>query len=377
MSRRTIQVFNMSFLDMMTNFLGAVIILFLLAAQKMGEIPYKSVKGTAKVILNEKSQEINGKIDLKVGDALQAGDTLLVIIEKKVREDGKIATAPPKPVTPPKEQGVVLHDNQVVVDKTEFDRLKNNPTAENKCLIYPTIVKISPCNDNGTPNNADDDTYTAEIKVSGAGKCATLWRDDKSPGPAVYEKNKTYTFKMKDGPQKMTVSDNTNRDVQQIVQINPPPACAGAVVVKPVDTNNGGGGSIPPGINFQVEFDANMGNVDLYVEKEGHWVYGGKRRDDAIGQWTDEKIGFLSPGKTGLEKVRQLGTPVPGTYKIYAHYKKGNQGSMKVALIVSSKLTKQSQKFDIVVPLSGSNPKQGGGMLLKTVTVGANGSLKF
>jgi hypothetical protein len=378
MSRRSIQVFNMSFLDMMTNFLGAVIILFLLAANEMSKRPFPNVKATAKVVYNDLTRDINGKIDLSVLTptvALRPGDTLLVIVEKTISKKAEEAVAPPPPPRPNQGPtgGVIVNEDQVVVDKKKYEEALKNP-EQAECALFADVVKISPCNDKGTPENGDDDTYTVDIKVSAAGKCSStqLWKDNKGTGATPYSSAKTYTFKIKDGQQTITVSDMSS-PVSKSVTINPPASCVKKVVV--VDPPEF---PPPPGLNFQIEFDeANANaNVDLYVEKSGRWVYGARKNDDDIGRWDNAKRGFLSPGKTGIEKVTQLDVAhQPGTYKVYAHLKPGKTApsSIKVKLFISSQKGNQSKRSESNVNQTERGPKSGGGVLLKTVTVGADG----
>ena len=377
-SRRSIQVFNMSFLDMMTNFLGAVIILFLLAAKEMGKRPFPNVKATAKVVYNDLTKDINGKLENTVltTGTLKPGDTLLVIIDKTTSEKPPVAEAQQQPkYNGP--QGVQLDENQIIVDKKKYEEALKNP-EEAECAIFADVLKISPCNDKGTPENGDDDTYTVDIKVSGAGKCATsrLWKDNKLPGVTAYDKTKTYTFKIKDGPQSITVND-MGGSTSKTITINPPQPCTKQLASNPTPPKQIQEFPPPPGINFQIEFDESVGNVDIYVEKEGKWVYGGKRNDDRIGRWDNEKRGFLNPGKTGIERVRQLGAIQPGTYKVYAHYKpkSGSPPSLKVSLFTSSQKVMQARRFEFLVSQSKNSPRNGGGMLLKTVVVNADGTL--
>lgn len=377
-ARRSIQVFNMSFLDMMTNFLGAVIILFLLAAKDLEKRPFPNVKAEAKVIYNEKTRDISGQIPPGVLNALKAGDTLLVIIDKKVFEDGKSELAP---IKPPASNGVVLNEDEVVVKREEkdaYEAAKKNP--ESPCMIFTENIKVSACNNNNTPNNKEDDTYKVDLQLNYAGKCAAsqLWRDDKSSGVTKYGQTKSYTFKMKDGPQKITISDFGSPSVTKVVNINPPVPCDAS------NSNTAGTPKKqvfppPPGINFQIEFDEKSGqNVDLWVEKNGKYVFGNKRKED-FGTWDNDKRGFLNDQKTGLERVRQLGEPIPGTYKVYAHYRQSGTAppSIKVSLYLSSQKAQQSDKLEFNVPQSKNNPRSGGGMLLKTVTVLSDGSLKY
>ena len=368
----------MSFLDMMTNFLGAVIILFLLAAKDLEKRPFPNVKAEAKVVYNEKTRGISGQIPPSVLSALKAGDTLLVIIDKKVYEDGKTESAP---VPPKASAGVILGSNEVVVSREEkeaFESAKKNP--ESPCMIFTENIKVSTCNNNYTPDNKEDDTYKVDLLLNYAGKCSAslLWRDDKSSGVTKYGQSKSYTFKMKDGPQKIMVNDFGNPSVTKVINVNPPAPCT---------TETASAAKVPkrqvfpppPGINFQIEFDEKSGqNVDLWVEKSGKYVFGNKRKED-FGTWDNDKRGFLNDQKTGLERVRQLGEPIPGTYKVYAHYRQSGTAppSIKVSLYLSSQKAQQSDKLEFNVPQSKNNPRSGGGMLLKTVTVLSDGSLKY
>jgi|GEM_PF-3423151 len=384
-SRRAIQVFNMSFLDMMTNFTGAVIILFLLASKFQGDIPYKNVRGVATVDFNQANNKITGQLDPTklILSSIKPGDTLLVVVGKtmNVAEKKEIASTT---TTNTNSSGVRLQDDEIIVNREDYEK-KVDPVPPGACRLVPRLIGTSACNDNSTPNNSDDDTYTAEVNVELIGTCqsSSLWKDDLGT-TLSYNKPKKYTFKTKDASKTIQFFDYSNKDLKGSLFIPAPKPCnatAAGNTEKP-EFNP------PPGVNFVIEFDEQGGNnVDLYVEKNGQWVSGKKdgksRSNPNIGDWSDEKtnVTWIIKTKSDVEKVFQR-QPIPGTYRIYAHFKytpKENPlSSIPVKLAVSSRPGNQGRVFPAKkVALTKEPPPNGGGLLLKTVTVMPDGKLKF
>lgn len=374
----------MSFLDMMTNFTGAVIILFLLASKFQGDIPYKSVRGFATVDFNKANNRITGQLDPTklVLNSIKPGDTLLVVVGKTINEADK-KTQPDKPVAPGPTNGVVLKEDEIIVNKDDYK--PQQPVDPGVCRIIPRLVGTSACNDNGTPGNPDDDTYTAEVRVELIGPCkgSSLWKDDLGSTMA-YNNPKKYTFKTKESNKTIRFFDYNNQSIQDKLVIQAPAPCG---------SSNAGNTekpefNPPPGVNFVIEFDEEGGNnVDLYVEKNGQWVSGKKdgksRSNPGIGDWSDEKtnVTWIIRTKSGVEKVTQK-QPIPGTYRIYAHFKGTSKDNplnvIPVKLAVSSRPANQGKVFPAKkVPLTKEAPPNGGGVLLRTVTVMSDGKLKF
>jgi hypothetical protein len=375
----------MSFLDMMTNFTGAVIILFLLASKFQGDIPYKNVRGVATVDFNQFNNKITGQLDPTklILDSIKPGDTLLVVVGKtmNVAEKKEIAS---NTTTNTNSSGVRLQDDEIIVNREDYEK-KVDPVAPGACRLVPRLIGTLACNDNGTPKNPDDDTYTAEVNVELIGTCqgSSLWKDDLGT-TLSYNKPKKYTFKTKDPSKTIQFFDYNNKDLKGSLIIPAPKPCSSASAgnTEKPEFNP------PNGVNFVIEFDEESGNkVNLYVEKNGEWVCGRKdgksRSNPNIGDWTNEKtnVTWLVRTKSGVEKVVQK-QPIPGTYKIYAHFKgtpKDNPvNSVPVKLAVSSRQGNQGKVFSARnVPFTKEPPPNGGGLLLKTVTVLPDGKLKF
>ncbi|MCC7244348.1 MAG: hypothetical protein IT269_01600 [Saprospiraceae bacterium] len=247
-----------------------------------------------------------------------------------------------------------------------------NAPAPEQCTIYAAAQNVT-CNGQGS-KNAQDDTYTFELLVTKNGPCGSSW--------AAAGKTGQYTspvlfgpYKISQGVQKITVTDAKNSSISTVVTVNPPAPCS----------NGGGGGDTqwpqPPGqVNFYIKWGDTNQKVDLYVEKGGNWAYheNPNSRINGIGQWSSLKSTMFD--RTDVETVKQ-NKPVPGVYRVYAYYKGAKSGADKPSVNVdfyalSSLKPEGNRKYSVSVPNTDKSPKRGGGKLLATVTVLADGSLQ-
>ena len=105
-----------------------------------------------------------------------------------------------------------------------------NVTVDNSpCLIDATVVDVF-CDDNGTPNNPDDDTFTFDLLVTGDGN-PWGWTTDHVD---MYDYDATVTFGpylISDGTVSFTVHDTDNPTCQDEVIVLAPSPCS----VPPLD----------------------------------------------------------------------------------------------------------------------------------------------
>jgi Secretion system C-terminal sorting domain len=123
------------------------------------------------------------------------------------------------------------------------------PTAVCSCDIN-YIVSNNQCNDNGTPCDASDDTFTFEVMSTGTGSNGyDLFLNDwngKQYWNYFGEKSKLGPFKIKDGNVNLIIARNGDANCNKKFAVTPPTACskyavcdAGVIVSSPVAYSNG------------------------------------------------------------------------------------------------------------------------------------------
>ena len=361
MARREIQVFNMSFLDMMTNFLGAVIILFLLSAQNISKAP----AGSGLVRKVEGSYDLDRLVLHGQTTNVKIGDTLMLVVKDNqvvASSDNKGYATDPKPARP-------------YVDTTGMTK-PNNP---GEAIIIESAI-TSKCNDAGTPKPWDD-SYTIDIKVTKSGKKGIFCYIDNQL--VTYDKNTTLgPFLILNGTKTLSIRDGQNASLTKNVPINPPQPCSKSDPPPPPAI------TAPPVagmINFYAKWDDPKDKVNIYVKKGSRWVYGGKTHDDQIGAWSEleAKTGIFKRENTNVETVRQNSNFIPGTYQIFLHYKgtkgmKHPQKEVSVTLwLINAKYPSETKQFPVKIPYSKNSPIRGAGKALVTVEITNDGHFKI
>ena len=235
MSRRESSFFNLSFLDLLTSALGAVIFLFIITPK--GGAPAARVQQLAVYM-----DTVNHKVFGVMPDSLwqkQVGDTLFTVVVdyKTLPEQHK-----------EKERVIVLNEPPPrPVEKPVKVSRKEEPDQENKPEEKPEQ------------------------------------KPESKPTEAT------------------------------------PPAPA-----PPAPVYRGDAPSVPCNLSFELAWQDVQDNVDLFVCKGGDCVYGGRKRDRAIGEWDSGKSRnrlFGNDLRTTQEAVRQFDAVIPGEYSLYAHFK--------------------------------------------------------
>lgn len=367
MARREIQVFNMSFLDMMTNFLGAVIILFLLAAQNVSKLP----AGSATKLKVEASLDPDRLIIHARSVGAKVGDTLLFVITDTERLSCK--------------QAIVGRDKssskRPYVDTTGIWKTKL-PIAQQPEAIFIAQIEVSDCKNND-PNKAEDDSYTVTLQVEKTGKL----------GSRCFVEGQLYPYKssivlgpflIKDGAKTLNVRDELNGTLTKTLKVYPPAPChkEEEVAGGGDSGDNKGQPNLPGAINFYAEWDDPNDYVNIYVKKENRFVFGGHKRDADIGEFVEFSSGgstIFNRKNTNVEAVRQLQKHIPGTYQVYLHYR-GNKDDAKTksevpvkVWLINKVFPGESQPFSVRLRQTDKNPRRGGGLLVVTVEITQDG----
>ena len=314
MSRRSIQVFNMSFLDLMTDALGAVILMFLIvpkgrsiADATAGRIP--QVKDTAYMKLGLGDHSLWNVLPDTTVKKLKVGDTLLVIVkEYKQMPKG---------------------DDVAVVDPSDW-RTGGKTIPEGQKLVDQNAQLVDP-----NKKQVDKDAQLVDPNKKQVDKDAQLV-----------------------DPNKKQVDRDFKPGDKEIPPANIP-------------TNVG---AVPGAIAFQISWSDNTCDADIIVKRENAKVWGDRTSDSKIGRWTDSRKGLFSPTTTS-ETVYQ-DQFIEGTYEIYARFderkdKKDTRDKLNVTcLLVNKKFPQQSQQFDKSIAYDKTTQ----GTFLARVTVKADGS---
>ncbi len=291
MSRRKAELFNLSFLDLLTSALGAVIFLFVITPK--GGAPAAKVQQAAVYIDTSQMQVFGG-----LHDSLRhkrVGDTLFAVLV-----DYKTMPKPEKPIVRTEPRHV---PEQVKKPEDRASRPEQKPEPKNN-----------------------------EPKV-------------KKPAPE----------RPKPSPQKPEQP------------------------VAKVPDYKGDAPSVPCKVSFELNWRSADDNVDLFVCKGGNCVYGGRKRDNDIGQWDSGKSRnrlFGNDLRTNQEAVRQFDDPIPGEYKLYAIFKDSEKNRNTVivnGLIYTQNEAGQERGTTFTQPLSIGKKR----VLIGTVVLQKDGNFKF
>ncbi|MEL6987182.1 MAG: hypothetical protein AAGK97_05070, partial [Bacteroidota bacterium] len=143
---------------------------------------------------------------------------------------GVAQTLGPFPIS----NGIVVFD---VLDNqepfcTELVIVNPPPTCSNNsgsCSINPLSIQNILCNDQNTPSDPSDDTYTFAITVTGSMTSDSGWVSN-SPSNDAGAYNQSYVFGpflISNGSFILTISDANDASCQQSIEVVPPSACSG------------------------------------------------------------------------------------------------------------------------------------------------------
>ncbi len=365
MARREIQVFNMSFLDMMTNFLGAVIILFLLAAQNVSKSPGSGMVRKVEGSFDQDRLIVHGQVP---NAAL--GDTLMLILKDNdpVLRSNAIASIG--------NSGIGRREERKYVDTTGM-RIAKLPVNQRPEAIFIESATTSDCNDARTTDKTNDDTYTITLKALKLGKASSGYTVD---GRTATYQNQVVLgpYKMSEGKKKLVVKDAMDGILTKEIEINPPTPCKSNVPPPPPPPLPAAP-KVPGKVNFYVSWEDPNDKVNIYVRKGRKWVFGGRPSDSSIGEFSElrSNTGPFNRKNTNVETVRQMNQFIPGVYEVYAHLREDRRSKTKeipISLwIINEKFPYESKEYTYKLNPTDNNPRNSGGKLLKTVEITTEG----
>ncbi len=325
----------MTFLDLMTNMTGAVMILMLFAMIDAGKKVCPSIPHSGRIVFDPETGKFTGEIEHR-GQAVENGDSILVAVTgfQPFPKPGEVPQCPP--CTLP--HGGKPCDRNHCPDP---DRHKlQDPGPPKECSIALS-TQVSGCEGN--------DTYTVRVSVTKVGgACATAWTDGKGTW-AYGSEAKFGPYAIAEGNKTITVWDSQNTGMRRTVTVMPPPKCSGGggnsqVVV--VEQNKVG--YVPPGRRVILFWENEASNIDIIVEKYGGGKIRGGQNDKSWGEWYRDKAKWM--GRRSTEEGVKIYTT--GRYTIYAKNKTGRSGPalQKVKLALTNSIgTRESQEYDFDV----------------------------
>jgi hypothetical protein len=121
-----------------------------------------------------------------------------------------------------------------------IDNICLRPAGSAACAII-AAASTPICNNNGTPNNATDDTYGFSVNISKTGSCGTNWSGGGQNG--VYGISAAFgPFAISGGNRSITFNDVNNPTVTSTITVIAPATCSGSVgggCIGNLLTNNG------------------------------------------------------------------------------------------------------------------------------------------
>jgi hypothetical protein len=314
-ARRNISTFNMSFLDMMTAALVAMMLLFIISDGSIVKNNSTSTFPTlvkAKLNFDKESNQVWGEMNSKP----KLNDTLLVVVNGFEKFPSSESAPIAANLSSNDYNAKVDSKTQVIISKDEYNQLKLKkgiPPDQKLVSKNATILTANQTAIDKSKLNMLREVGTDEV-VCKANKCKDCQPSQSSPKCV---------------------------------------SCMGLGE-----------------LTFQIDWTGAENNADLYVERVGGGTVSYKNT-------TDKQIGIFIRFKTMFGKgvktseVVYQEAIIPGTFNIYASVFKSKQPSVNVRGVVCGRNSSSSSvSFE-----SKSVPVGNSKVLLGTVTIGANGSI--
>lgn len=110
-------------------------------------------------------------------------------------------------------------------------------TCSNQCNIVSTVTNIV-CNDNGTPSNPDDDTFTFDVNVSGSNTGSSWVSNDPNNNSGTYNSVVNFgTFLISGGDLSFTIHDIDNSNCSTSVFVAAPSTCSNKCSISATASN--------------------------------------------------------------------------------------------------------------------------------------------
>jgi hypothetical protein len=345
MSRRKTDSMNLSFLDVLTSGLGAIIFLFIIMPKGDENTAYAPVEVQAELYMDSTSGSIWGMPD-RPQKVYKKGDTLTIVLSDFKALDTILNKDNNKL------EGTI--NQQLLATIENMSRAaamhKSNP-MNNNLLNTPSVnVQIY-----DKRNNLDDSNYINRPYMRPKTMISQpIVYSNVAPKRDVPLDSNLFLPKKEDKINAQTEAKN---------------------VIRPAN---------PCKVAFEIKWQNMTDNVDLYVYKGSQVVCGksGLRANKNIGEWDSGKSRnrlFGNDLRTNQEAVRQFAGIVSGEYKIFAQFKEtlkpdSTQSVNLTGLVYThnEKGEEKSKAFNASIPLSKKEKT-----CIGTVTLNADGAINY
>jgi len=329
----------MTFLDLMTNMTGAVMILMLFALKEGQNKPCPRIPYQGKVYYDPQSGKVFG--DLAPSSAgVETNDSVLVTVVgfQDFPKPSEAAVCPPC---------TQLHGKEKC-DRTHCDDPacpKGSGTPEQECSIALS-TQASGCQ--------GKESYTVKVSVSKSGACASDWTDGSGRTWAYGSEITFGPYPIAQGAKTITVWDSQSPPMRRSATVLPPTGCGNAGGKDPtiIQIEKRLVGYVPPGRRAILYWENEASNIDIIVEKEGGAKIKGGQNDRDWGEWYRDKSKWM--GRRSTEEGVKL--YAIGTYKVFAKNKTGPSGpdTQKVKLALTNSIgARESVENDFQISKDG------------------------
>ena len=301
MSRRSVSIFSVTFLDLMTNMTGAVMILMLLALKDNNKKPCPSIAHQGQVFYDRESGKVFGNLAPNSAAVAKLDGILVTVTD--FQPFPKAGAACPPCICPP------------CPGKDKCDRIHcDDPGCSKGAVINRQECAIALSTQ--APACQGKDAYTVKVSVAKAGSCATTWTDGSGRSWAYDSEVTLGPYPITQGSKTITVWDSQNPALRRSASVSPPASCSEYHAPPPPPPAIG---YVPAGRRAILHWDNEKSNLNLVVKKGRDKVYGGARKKD-WGIWYDDKAWFVRGMEEGVRFLED------GRYEIYVKNVTGNSG---------------------------------------------------
>jgi hypothetical protein len=345
MSRRKTEAMNLSFLDVLTSGLGAIIFLFIIIPKGDESTTYAPVEVQAELFMDSTSGSIWGMPD-RPQKVYKKGDTLTIVLSDFKTLDTILNKENNNIEGTINQQLLATIENM----SREAAARKSNP-MNNSLLNTPSVnVQIY-----DKRNSLDDSNYTNRPYI----RPKTMINQ-----PIVYSNVSPKRDVLLDSNHFLAQKERKNGTLPEAKN-----------VIRPAH---------PCKVAFEIKWQNITDNVDLYVYKGSQFVCGkgGLRANKNIGEWDSGKSRnrfFGNDLRTNQEAVRQFAGIISGEYKLFAQFKEtlkpdSTQTINLTGLVYTNneKGDEKSKVFNASIPLSKKEK-----VCIGTVVLNADGTINF
>jgi len=319
MKRKDVEMFNLSFLDILASALAAVLFLFIVVPKGGGEAP--AVSPQLSVKFDTTQMTFFGELP----DSMlrhEIGDSLLTLI----------------------------------IDYDEMPSIKDCPKAV-PCPKCPDTKKLHRTIASMQKALAERDIYIDKLEKQTKVK-------SKRPERFVKPKETPKETPKAKEVQKTLVSQKVKTETDRTV-----PKYKGDMP------------SVPCKFSVEVKWENKTDNIDLFLCKDGSCVFGGKKRNANIGFWDSGKSKtsiFGGDLRSTQEAIRQFDEVLEGKYEIYIQYKAAKDSPQPSVPVSGLIYTKTNENGEIGKTFSADIPfDKNQRTMIGTVNVTPDGKFTF